>query len=151
MAVGRFGPVLALYPDSSAAINEPFEVRNDDGSLATIFVNSAGVPGPNPKTTTGLGEIEFYAEEGAYDVVILESGFTMTVVVYPPGVVAELGEVKVQSAAAATWSFSHSLGRLPTVALYLASGEEVETDIVASTTQVVATWPSPIAGKMVLT
>lgn len=154
MVAGRFGPVAAVYPDGSPAIAVPFKVLTTDGSLAALYTTAAGtVARPNPTAADGLGQIDFYAAPGAYDVVMLDTNYTMRVVVYPPdtGTAVELGEVKTQAAAAATWTFSHGLGRIPGVSLYLMDGEEVETDVDASDTQVIATWPSPVAGKMVLT
>jgi hypothetical protein len=55
-----------------------------------------------------------------------------------------------QSTAASTWIFSHSLGRVPIVNVYLANGELIIVDVVASTSQITVTFPSPIAGFVVL-
>lgn len=59
--------------------------------------------------------------------------------------------VWTQSAPASTWTVPHSLGRRPVVELYLPSGQQVFTDVVSSTTQVVATFGTPTAGYAVLT
>jgi len=61
------------------------------------------------------------------------------------------GAVHDQTVAAATWTISHTLGRRPNVALYLDSGEEVEADIVSTTTQVTITLPAPMTGQAILT
>ena len=153
MSINKFGPIALVYPDGSPVAAEAIAViGRESGSPATLFANLAGtVPLPNPVETDALGMLQFYAEEGAYDIQVLESGFTMTAVVYPPDALVEFGEVKVQAAPSSSWNFPHGLGRLPTVALYLASGEEVEADITASTTEVSVVWPEPVAGKMVLT
>jgi hypothetical protein len=60
------------------------------------------------------------------------------------------GLVHTQATPAATWTIPHLLGRLPVVATYLTSGEVVDTDLDASTDQVVVTWPAPTAGWAVL-
>ena len=153
MAVNKFGPLALVYPNGAPVANEPVEVRRN-GIMAALYTSPSGlVTLPNPLNTDALGQIEFYADEGALTLEVLESGFTMTVVVYPPDTTgfAEVGEVKEQAVPAASWNFTHGLGRLPTVAVYLASGEEVETDITASANDVIITWPEPVAGKLVLT
>ncbi len=153
MAINKFGPLALVYPNGSPVAGEPIEVRRD-GSLAVLFTTIGGnTPLPNPLSTNSSGEVEFYAEEGAYELEVIESGFTMNVVVYQPDstALAELGEVKTQAAPSASWTFTHGLGRLPTVSVYLDSGEEVETDVIASTVDVNVVWPYPVAGKLVLT
>lgn len=60
------------------------------------------------------------------------------------------GVEHVQSTAAATWSIPHALARLPVVAVYL-DGIQVETDVAATATDVVLTFPAPTTGTAVLT
>lgn len=57
----------------------------------------------------------------------------------------------VKATPEAEWTITHGLGRRPLVAVYLATGEEVEADVVSDATQVVVTFPSPTAGSVVLT
>ena len=154
MAISRFGPIAAVYPDGSPAIGAAYEVQNLDGSTATLYTTINGaVIAPNPTAADGFGMISFYAQEGVYRIVMTATDFEMLAVVYPPDAAPpqELGEVYVQGTPSATWTFNHSLGRLPAVSLYLMDGEEVDTDVEASTTQVTATWPSAQSGRMVLT
>lgn len=61
------------------------------------------------------------------------------------------GQVHTQSAAAATWSIAHGLGRLPAVSIYLNSGEEVDTDVTATSTGVTITFPNATSGFAILT
>ncbi len=153
MSANKFGPLALTYPNGAPVAGEPVAVRRN-GALAALFTTiGANVPLPNPISTDSSGELEFFAEEGVYELEVIESGFTMTVVVYQPDSagLAELGEIKTQGAPAASWNFTHGLGRLPSVAVYLDSGEEVETDVVASINDVTITWPEPVAGKLVLT
>jgi hypothetical protein len=153
MAVNKFGPLALVYPDGSPVANKPIMVRRNR-IAATLFATIAGVTQlPNPINTNASGEVEFFAEEGSLELEVIESGYTMNVVVYQPDSLgsSELGEVKEQSAPAANWNFTHGLGRLPTVSVYLDSGEEVDTDITASAVDVIAVWPVPMAGKLVLT
>lgn len=59
----------------------------------------------------------------------------------------------VQAVAAATWTFTHPLGRPPQVTVYVLDGdvlEEVETDVAATDSQIVVTWPYPVAGELVV-
>lgn len=57
--------------------------------------------------------------------------------------------VHEQSTPAATWTVPHSLNRYPLVQLVV-NGQVVLTDLDVTTAQVVATWPQPTAGSMVL-
>ena len=59
------------------------------------------------------------------------------------------GTEHFQSAAASTWIIAHSLGRRPSVSIYI-DGEEVDADIVANTSQVSVIFPSPRSGYAVL-
>lgn len=54
-----------------------------------------------------------------------------------------------QSVPSGSWVIAHGLGRLPNVAVYV-SGELVETDVVATSSTVTVTFPSPTAGVAVL-
>jgi hypothetical protein len=152
--VNKFGPLAMVYPNGAPLDEKQIEVRDaDTGALATLYTSiAATVQMANPTATDDLGMLEFFAEEGAYDIEVTESGFTVTIVVYPPNTTGanEIGEVKTQSSPSATWNFTHGLGRLPTVTIYLPSGEEVEAEVEASATDVYVTWPSPMAGKLVL-
>ncbi len=58
--------------------------------------------------------------------------------------------VHQQSIPLATWVIGHTLGRLPRVAVYLSSGEEIEADVVVSTTAVSITFATPTAGSAVI-
>jgi hypothetical protein len=153
--IQKFGPISLAYPNGAPLTDEPIEVREKDtGALADLYTSlSGGLALENPTSTTELGELSFFAEVGAYTITVLESDFTMTVVVYDSetGGGGEVGEVKTQATPAATWNFPHGLGRLPTVSAYLLSGEEVGADVTVSDTDVYVTWPEPIAGKLVLT
>lgn len=68
----------------------------------------------------------------------------------PPGPQGAAGvataPLHINASLAATWTLSHGLGRVPTVQVYLASGEQVLTDVQATTTQITVTFPSPQAG-----
>lgn len=61
-----------------------------------------------------------------------------------------VGTIHTQSAPAATWTILHDLGRTPNTQVFLESGEEVFADVVANDSQVVITFPSPMAGKALL-
>lgn len=54
------------------------------------------------------------------------------------------------SSPAGTWTLSHTLGRLPSVDVYLQSGEKILTDVITSNTQVVITFSQPTTGYVVL-
>jgi hypothetical protein len=62
----------------------------------------------------------------------------------PPG--PDAAPLRLEAPPAATWVLPHSLGRVPTVQVFLASGEAVLTDVAATSTQVTVTFPSPREG-----
>jgi hypothetical protein len=77
----------------------------------------------------------------------------LAAIVGPPGPAGPQGAagagaapLRLDAALAATWILPHPLGRVPTVQLYLASGETVLSDVSASTTQITVTFPSPQQG-----
>ncbi len=74
-------------------------------------------------------------------------------IIGPPGPTGPQGAagagsapLRLDAAASSSWILPHPLGRVPTVQVYLASGENVLTDIVATTTEISVTFPSPQAG-----
>lgn len=56
-----------------------------------------------------------------------------------------------QATPAATWILTHNLGRVPIVQIFLASGELVMADVVASTSILTVTFAAPQAGFVVIT
>jgi hypothetical protein len=74
-------------------------------------------------------------------------------IVGPPGPAGPQGPagagsapLRLDAALAATWVLSHGLGRVPTVQVYLSTGEAVVTDLAATTSQITVTFPSPQQG-----
>ncbi len=74
-------------------------------------------------------------------------------IVGPPGPVGPQGAagagsapLRLEASLAATWVLSHGLGRVPTVQVYLSTGEAVLTDVAATTSQITVTFPSPQQG-----
>lgn len=156
MSIGRFGPVAAVYPDGSPAIAATFEVRDEDGNLATLYTSMTGsVVRPNPTAADGLGQIEFYAESGAYTITMTATNFDMTVVVYPPDVTGAVDSdyVHTQATPAGSWNITHNLGKFPSVVLALSSApdEAVTTDVhYTNENSLIVEWPSPESGKAYL-
>lgn len=63
----------------------------------------------------------------------------------PPGY-GSAAPVRIDAASAATWILANPLGRLPTVHVFLSSGEPVITDIAATSSQITVTFPTPQQG-----
>jgi hypothetical protein len=62
------------------------------------------------------------------------------------------GYMHTQGTPAAQWHVTFpELGRLPSVQIYLTSGENILTDIVSTSTSVTVTFPSATAGYAVIT
>jgi len=65
----------------------------------------------------------------------------------PPGPAGPTAApLRLDSSLAATWILPHSLGRMPTVQVFLGSGEPVLTDVVADPDQITVTFPAPQQG-----
>jgi hypothetical protein len=62
----------------------------------------------------------------------------------PPG--PDAAPLRLDAPLAATWILPHPLGRVPTVQVFLASGEAVLTDVAAGLATVTVTFPSPQQG-----
>ena len=54
--------------------------------------------------------------------------------------------VRINASLASTWILANPLGRVPTVQVFLASGEGVLTDVQATATQITVTFPTPQQG-----
>lgn len=71
-------------------------------------------------------------------------------VIGPPGPPGPAGPgstpLRLDASLAATWVLLHPLGRVPTVQVFLPSGEAVLADIQADETRITATFPSPHQG-----
>jgi hypothetical protein len=61
------------------------------------------------------------------------------------------GQTHTQTAPASSWNITHSFGRLPSVSVYLNTGEEVDTDVNATSTSVTITFPTATSGSAILT
>ena len=64
----------------------------------------------------------------------------------PPGTGAS---VHNQVSPASTWTFSHSLGRLPAVSVYDSSGNLLLADVEATSSTISVTFASPTSGSVV--
>jgi hypothetical protein len=68
-------------------------------------------------------------------------------IIGPPGPGgAGSAPVRIDASLASTWVLANPLGRVPTVQVFLASGEGVLTDILAHASQITVTFPSPQQG-----
>ena len=54
--------------------------------------------------------------------------------------------LRIDASSASTWILANPLGRIPTVHVFLASGEPVITDVAATASQITVTFPSPQQG-----
>lgn len=89
------------------------------------------------------GGLAWLAAPGAADRVVAVIGPAG-----PPG----SGALRIDvTAPAATWILPHPFGRVPMVQVYLASGELIGADVVASATTITVTHAAPLAGFVVIT
>lgn len=82
-----------------------------------------------------------------------DASLPVAAIVGPPGPTGPQGPAGAGSAPlrfdaslSATWVLAHSLGRVPTVQVYLSTGEPVLTDVVATSTQITVTFHNPQQG-----
>lgn len=73
---------------------------------------------------------------------------TIAAVVGPPGPAG--GVLRLDASLAATWSLPHSLGRVPVVQVFLASGEAVIADVEADFSQITISHATPREGFVLL-
>ena len=80
MALAQYSE-LFWVPSGAVAANVPARVfLHDTNTLATLYADGAGTtPLANPTTTSGLGRLEFWAEEGRYWVHIDSEAFEIAV------------------------------------------------------------------------
>lgn len=90
---------------------------------------------------------------GMLDALTRDPALPVAAIVGPPGPAGPQGPagagsapLRLDASLAATWVLNHGLGRVPTVQVYLTSGESVLTDVAVTTTQITVTFPSPQAG-----
>ena len=90
--------------------------------------------------------------EGMAEAQAREPAPPIAAIIGPPGPQGAPGSgsgsqpLRIDAPLAATWILSHSLGRLPTVHVYLSTNEPVLTDVSATATQITVTFPSPQQG-----
>ena len=77
----------------------------------------------------------------------------LAAIVGPPGPAGPQGPagageapLRLDASLAATWILPHPLGRIPTVQIFLASGEAVLSDAIATASQITVIFPTPQQG-----
>jgi hypothetical protein len=74
----------------------------------------------------------------------------LAAIIGPPGPQGPPGPnalpTRINASFASTWVLANPLGRLPTVHVFLSSGELVLTDVQADNAQITVTFPSPQQG-----
>lgn len=85
--------------------------------------------------------------EGMAQAIARHPELPVAAVVGPPGPPGpDAAPVRIDASLASTWILANPLGRIPTVQVFLASGEPVLTDVQATTAQITVTFPSPQQG-----
>ena len=76
-----------------------------------------------------------------------EPSGAVAAVIGPPGPSGpSAAPLRIDASLAATWILPHPLGRVPTVQVFLGTGEPVLTDVAANAAQITVTFPSPQQG-----
>jgi len=83
--------------DSTAIVGATVTVRNQNGTVATIYSDNGITTKSNPTTTDGDGMFFFYAADGTYDIEISANGYsgaTVENIVLNEGGVTSLAELR---------------------------------------------------------
>lgn len=90
---------------------------------------------------------------GMAEAIAQDPALPIAAVIGPPGPAGPQGAagagsapLRLDASLSATWILVHPLGRVPTVQVYLTSGESVLSDFTATTTQITVTFPAPQQG-----
>lgn len=140
------------------------DVRLDDGTRARLTVTAG--PGVTVLTAGSLSAVQFGVTRNTSTVVEAPGGVAYTSAGLgnsstDAGGTGGLGEViggsirYEQRTAAAVWTFTHPLGRIPQVSTYVSDPpgaplEEVDTSVTATDTQVIVEWPRPMSGELIV-
>lgn len=153
--IGFYGTAVE-YPDGRPARNEAINIYHEGTTdPVDLFLNLLGtIPRDNPVSTNSLGELEFYAEQGEYDLEI--RGFRTRILVQDVDgeggdPVISTGIEHIQSTPSASWSIDvpEELNRTPNVQVYI-DGQFVLTDVYADANTVNVHLPFPMTGSAVL-
>ena len=72
-----FTGYMIINPATGEAVVATITVYDPGtANLSTIYDNEAGTPKANPFTTDAYGRVEFYADEGEYDIQVSGVGIT---------------------------------------------------------------------------
>lgn len=143
----EFGPDVILYSDGTLARNVPIKVYvSGTNTFASLYSDIAGtIALSNPVSTDAQGNLKFFTGPGTYDLEL--NGFRVTVTL--ADFASSGGFAYTQGSSSAQWTIPHSLGRIPSVEVYIA-GKLVLVDVDVTTSLVVITFPSPQSGVAVI-
>ncbi len=148
MARGYFADSLR-YPSGTPAVNEDVTVvLRDTSTLASLFSAASGaVAMANPQYTDGLGNVDFFVEQGSYDLLVNGARIQIEITALPAGSGGEY--VHNQLSPVATWSINHGRPGRPDVRLFLTADltKEVFTDLSYQEGTILAEWSQAETGK----
>lgn len=85
--------------------------------------------------------------EGMAEALARNPALPIAAIVGPPGLPGPAAAPqRIDASLAATWILTHAFGRVPTVQVFLGSGEQVIADVTASATTITVTHASPQQG-----
>jgi hypothetical protein len=70
----------------------------------------------------------------------------LAAIIGPPGPPGSGAPLRLEAPLAATWSFTHPMGRIPSVQVFLENGEAVLADCTATNSQITVTFSQPQRG-----
>lgn len=152
MTVGVYGPTGLSFPSGAPAALFPVDIFLPDTTTpAPLFTDETGsVPFAGPLTSDGNANLTFFAAPGPYDLAV--NGGVLRVFAKVVSAAASGGAgsfVHDQATPAAVWTVNHNLGYHPFAWVTEVDGSVSLTDVQhTSNNQLVATFPSAIAGKL---
>jgi hypothetical protein len=98
----------------------------------------------------------WHGPDGMLQAVTRDPAMPVAAIIGPPGPPGPAGlqgpagpsvsPARIEASLAATWVLANPLGRIPTVHVFLSSGEPVLTDVQTDNAQITVTFPSPQQG-----
>jgi hypothetical protein len=76
---GQYGPVEILKAGGTLHTSAPVRIQTTSGALATLYTDDTkSTTAANPLNTDSLGNLTFYADPGAYDLIAVVGGVDQT-------------------------------------------------------------------------
>lgn len=118
-------------------------------TLAEGLADENLAPLSNPFVGSAFGLVSFYAPDGLYDMLVegADREFTLRLQFVTPSPPVQFPQpLKLDAPLAGTWILGNPLGRIPTVQVFLDSGEQIIADVTADASTITVSFAVPHQG-----